>query len=169
MVQVVSALAAVIGDLVDLADDLAEFSPSAEVVLAVDEDLALHLLADLHGSEAFLGLDGLGNKAPRLHLDAHKLQHVQSLKGAPAGIELQQVLSDFAQPCLQTSTGSFLRDLPIKIPEAVLQLEKLNHESATVIENVLGEGVFLAIDPQVRKPYITPPLPSCALSSISVR
>lgn len=169
MVEVVSALAAVVRDLVDLADDFAEFSPSAQVVLAVYEDLALHLLADLHGSQTFLSLDGLGNQTPRLHLDAHKLQHVQPLEGAPTGIELQQILPDFPQPCLQAGTGSFLRDLPIKIPEAVLQLEKLDHESAAVIQNVLRKRVLLAIDPQIRKPYISPPLPSCALSSISVR
>lgn len=169
MIEVVPALAAVVGDLVDLADDFAEFRPSAEVVLAVNEDLALHLLADLHGSQALLSLDGLSDQTSSLYFDAHKLQHIQPLEGAPTGIELEQILPDFPQPCLQAGTGSFLRDLPIKIPETVLQLEKLDHEPAAVIQNVLRKRVLLAIDPQIRKSYISPPLPSCALSSISVR
>ena len=48
MVEVVSSLAAVVGDLVDLTDDFAQFGPCAEVVFAVDEYLPLHLLPDLN-------------------------------------------------------------------------------------------------------------------------
>lgn len=169
VVEVVAALPAVVGDLVDLADDLAQLGPRAQVVLAVYQDLPLHLLPDLHRGQALLGLDGLRDQAPRLHLDAHQLQHVQPLEGAPARVELQQVLADFRQPGLQTRAGSLLRDLAVEIPEAVLELEELDHESAAVVEDVLREGVLLAVDPQVREPCISPLLPSWALSRISVR
>jgi hypothetical protein len=60
VVEVIPAPACVVGDLVDLTDDFAQFGPGSEVVLAGDEYFPLHFLPYLNRSQTFLSVDGLG-------------------------------------------------------------------------------------------------------------
>lgn len=50
MVQVLPPFPAVIGYLIDLADDLAQLSSGTQVIFTIDQDLSFHLLSDLDGS-----------------------------------------------------------------------------------------------------------------------
>ena len=154
MVEVVPPLAAVVGYLVDLADDLTKLRPRRQVVFAIDENLPLHLLPDLHRSEALLRLYGPSYEGTRLHLYSHQLQDVQPLEGAPTGIEFLQILPDFGHACLEDGTRPLLRDLPVEITKRMLQFEKLDHEPTAVVEHLLREGVLLPVDPEIGEALI---------------
>ena len=116
MIQVLPSLTAVVGDLVDLTDDLTQLCSGTQVVLTTDQDLALHIFTDLHGSQALLSLDCPGDQGTGLHLNAHQFQHIQSFKGTPTAIELKKILSHLGDACFQTGTRTVLRQLPIEIP-----------------------------------------------------
>ena len=154
MVEVVPALAAVVGYLVDLADDLAKFGAGRQVIFTIDENLPLHLLPYLHRSQTLLRLYCSGDEGTGLHLYPHQLQHVQPLKGAPTGIEFLQILLDLSDTSLEDGVRPLLRDLAVEIPKRMLQFEKLDHESTAVVEHLLREGVLLPVDPEIGETFI---------------
>ena len=76
MVKVISSPSAVIGDLVDLTDDLTQFCPGSEVILTSDEDFSLHLFSYFNRSQTFLCVDCLGYQTSGLNLNIHELKDV---------------------------------------------------------------------------------------------
>lgn len=51
----------------------------------------------------------------------------------------------------------------------MFELKEFYHKSIAMIQNFLREGIFFAINPQVRETLIKYIVPYCALSNISVR
>jgi hypothetical protein len=154
VVEVVPASSTVVCDLVDLADELAHSCPGCQVVFACYQDLAFHLLTYFHRSETLFGIDGLGDQTASLHFDAHQLQNVQAFEGAPADIKFEQIFLNLSSACLDAYACGFLGNFSVKIPEAVFEFEKLDHKFATVIEDFLREGIFLAVDPKVGEAWV---------------
>jgi hypothetical protein len=151
VVQVVSAFAIVVGYLVYLADDLAEFSPRAEVIFTRYQNFTLHLLSNLNRSQTFFSVNGFGDETTSLDLNAHEFQDVKFFEGAPTYIKLIEVLLDLVGAGLNHDVIRFLSDFAVEIPQAVLQFEELNHQSAPMVQHLLRKRILLAIDPKIGK------------------
>ena len=52
-----------------------------------------------------------------------------------------------------------MSDFAVEIAKAVLQLKEFYHKSASMVEYFLRKGIFFAVDPEIRKAWITYMLP----------
>lgn len=154
MIEVIPSFADVIGDLVYLANDLTEFGSGVQILLRIHEDPTFHFFPNLYWSQTLLCLNGFGNKASCLDFNVHELHHINSLKGTPTLIEFDEVLSNFIDDVFQIDIDRLLIDFAVNISEWMLKLEELDHEFRSMVQDVLSEGIFLPIDPKVRKTCI---------------
>jgi len=76
VIEVVPALAVVIGNLVYLGYEDAERTAGRHVILAVKEDAAFHLFSYLYRVQALFDFDGPGDETSSFDLDFHKLEHI---------------------------------------------------------------------------------------------
>lgn len=87
MVKIISAFPTVVCYLINLTNNLAQFSPSAEIILAIDQNFPFHLFSNLNRSQTFFRFNRFSNQAPRLHFDIHQLKNIQPFEGTPTAVE----------------------------------------------------------------------------------
>ena len=117
------------------------------VVLVVDQDVALHLLADLDRGELLLDLDGLRDHLARVGLDHHQLRHVQLhyqthlLEARPDAVEVLQRQYDVVLQLLQTEVLVLLADLRVRRAQHLLHLVELLQQLAAGAQHLRRKDV----------------------------
>lgn len=117
MIKIISAFSNIVGNLINLTNNLTQLGPGIEIVFGVHKYPSFHLLPDLNRSKTLLSLNGLGNETPGLNLNIHKLHNIYPLKGTPTMIKFYQILFNLPDNTLKIDINGLLTYLTINIPQ----------------------------------------------------